>query len=223
MDADTTKGKGAHQKLLEEFAAQKSAVLLGTQMIAKGLDFDDVVLVGVINADTQLRLPDFRAAERTFDLIEQVAGRAGRANLEGKVIIQSYQAQAIPIQAAAHYDRARFLCDELPKRKNLKYPPYVRLADVLIWGEDEHEVQKEAEKLYASFEVLAKDILGPGWVFLPPTPCVLSRLNNAWRYHITIKAPLGTEIGQELEEVFRKRKASKNVNVAVDIDPISLL
>lgn len=223
MDADTTKTKGSHQRLLEQFASEKSAVLLGTQMIAKGLDFDDVTLVGVINADTQLRLPDFRAAERTFDLIEQVAGRAGRAELDGKVIVQTYQSTSVSIQAAAHYDRAAFLKDELPKRKILKYPPYVRLADVRIWGKDEEEVRTEAEQLYRSIDELAHTKLGPNWVILPPTPCVLSKLKGSWRYHITIKAPLDADVGGSLESVFRTRKTLKTVNATVDIDPISLL
>ena len=122
MDADTTSGKGAHQRLLDEFAQADVAVLLGTQMIAKGLDFDDVTLVGVINADTQLHLPDYRAGERTFDLIEQVAGRAGRAELEGRVLVQTYEASSPAISAVASYDRASFLRDELPKRKALVFP-----------------------------------------------------------------------------------------------------
>lgn len=223
MDADTTKGKGAHQTLLEQFASAEAAVLLGTQMIAKGLDFDDVTLVGVINADTQLHLPDFRAGERTFNLIEQVAGRAGRAELDGKVIVQSYQAHSTPIQAAAHYDRVGFLKEELPKRKQLKYPPYVRLADVLIWGKNENEVQAEAQTVYAALEKHIRDQLGSEWIILPPTPCVLSRLHNAWRYHITIKAPLEADLGGALEPIFRGRKTNKTVNVSIDIDPTSLL
>ena len=179
--------------------------------------------MGVINADTQLHLPDLRAAERTYNLIEQVAGRAGRAELDGKVIVQSYQAHSTPIQAAAHYDRAGFLKEELPKRKQLKYPPYVRLADVLIWGKDEREVQDEAKGIYAALEKLIRDRLGSEWIILPPTPCVLSRLHNAWRYHITIKAPLDADVGGALEPLFRGRKASKTVNVSIDIDPMSLL
>ena len=107
------------------------AVLLGTQMIAKGLDFNDVTLVGVINADTTLHLPDFRASERTFDLIEQVAGRAGRAELPGRVIVQTYDATTPAIRAAAHYSRELLLEDELPKRELLGYPPFVRMAMVL--------------------------------------------------------------------------------------------
>ena len=144
MDADTTSGKGAHQRLLEEFAAADAAVLLGTQMIAKGLDFEDVTLVGVINADTMLKLPDYRASERTFDLVEQVAGRAGRAELPGRVLVQTYEADAPAIRAAAAYDRALFLRDELPKRRLLGYPPYVRMANVLVWSKDEPAVRRVA-------------------------------------------------------------------------------
>ena len=140
MDADTTSGKGAHERLLEQFAGADAAVLLGTQMIAKGLDFEDVTLVGVINADTQLHLPDYRAAERTFSLIEQVAGRAGRADLPGRVLVQTYEADNVAIRAAATYDRERFLRAELPKRRILLYPPFVRMANVLVWGRDEPSV-----------------------------------------------------------------------------------
>ena len=147
MDADTTSAKGAHQRLLEEFGAADAAVLLGTQMIAKGLDFKDVTLVGVINADTQLYLPDYRAAERTFALIEQVAGRAGRAELAGRVLVQTYEAQNCAIRAAATYNRALFLRDELPKRKMLGYPPYVRMANVRLWGNVECAVKQVAQNL----------------------------------------------------------------------------
>ncbi len=118
MDADTTSGKGAHQRLLEEFAAADAAVLLGTQMIAKGLDFEDVTLVGVINADTMLKLPDYRASERTFDLVEQVAGRAGRAELPGRVLVQTYEADAPAIRAAAGL-RPR----PVPARRAAEAPP----------------------------------------------------------------------------------------------------
>lgn len=223
MDADTTSRKGAHQRLLERFAAPGPAILLGTQMIAKGLDFDDVTLVGVVNADTQLRLPDFRAGERTFDLIEQVAGRAGRAGLPGRVIVQTYSAGAAPIQAAAHYDRAFFLRDELPKRKLLGYPPYVRLADVRIWGKSEEEVRGEADSL---FEALSKHVgeqVVDSWTLFPASPCVLARLRGNFRYHIVMKAPAGTDIARIIAPVFRTRKTRKTVNVAVDIDPVSLL
>ncbi len=216
-------GKGAHQRLLEQFAAADAAVLLGTQMIAKGLDFDDVTLVGVINADTQLRLPDYRAAERTFDLIEQVAGRAGRAQLPGRVLVQTYEADAAPIRAAARYDRALFLRDELPKRKMLGYPPYVRMANVLVWGAHEADVAALARELAVELAEQARAFGGDGWSVLPATPCVLAKLRNTYRWHVVVKCPADADVSAVLLPVFRRRKADKWVNVAVDVDPDDLL
>ena len=223
MDADTTSGKGAHERLLEQFAAAQAAVLLGTQMIAKGLDFDDVTLVGVINADTQLQLPDFRAHERTFDLIEQVAGRAGRAQLPGRVLVQTYEADAAPIRAAARYDRALFLRDELPKRKMLGYPPYVRMANVLVWGAHEADVAALARELAVELAEQARAFGGDGWSVLPATPCVLAKLRNTYRWHVVVKCPADADVSAVLLPVFRRRKADKWVNVAVDVDPDDLL
>ncbi|MBQ9000353.1 MAG: primosomal protein N', partial [Eggerthellaceae bacterium] len=219
MDADTTSGKGAHEGLLEHFASAPVAVLLGTQMIAKGLDFDDVTLVGVINADTQLHLPDYRAAERTFDLIEQVAGRAGRGQLEGCVMVQTYQADAPAIRAAATYDRGLFLCDELPKRRALGYPPYVRLANVLVWGDSEAAVRTGAEQLCCDIGARVRDYGGPGWIVLSATPCVFAKLRGVYLWHILVKAPLDADISRVLLPFFRARKAASDHSVAVDLDP----
>lgn len=222
MDADTTSRKGDHQRLLEQFAAAPKAVLLGTQMIAKGLDFDEVTLVGVINADTMLKLPDFRSSERTFDLIEQVAGRAGRAEKPGRVIVQTYSAQSVAIRAAAHYNREAFLEEELRLRHGLGYPPYVRLANVLIWGKDEARVKSTAQALYADLMQLIPNH-EQGWTILPPTSCVLERLKGACRYHMVIKAPEQASIAQYVGAYFRKRKPDYDVRVSIDIDPVNLL
>ena len=220
MDADTTSAKGAHQRLLEEFAAADRAVLLGTQMIAKGLDFDDVTVVGVINADTMLKLPDFRAGERTFDLIEQVAGRAGRAELTGRVYVQTYEMDEACIQAAASYNRARFLASEMPKRQMLGYPPYVRLANILAWGKDNAAVQRVIAQIHADLGAcLDVSVV----TMTAPTPCVLSRLRGMFRWHIVVKAPLDVDLSVALEEFFRARKPDAAVHVAVDIDPDSML
>ena len=222
MDADTTAKKGDHQRLLEQFAAPGAAVLLGTQMIAKGLDFDDVTLVGVINADTMLKLPDFRSSERTFDLIEQVAGRAGRADKPGRVVVQTYSAQDVAIRAAASYDRQRFLDEELELREGLGYPPYVRLANVLVWGKDKDAVRAAARELYHDLAQFAAG-QGAGWLVLPPTPCVLERLKGSWRYHVVVKAPLSGDIAGCFATYFRERKPTSGVRVSIDIDPMSLL
>ncbi len=223
MDADTTKRKGAHQELLERFASEEAAVLLGTQMIAKGLDFDDVTLVGVINADTQLHLPDYRAAERTFALVEQVAGRAGRAELPGRVMVQTYEAQAPAIRAAAAYDRAAFLKEELPQRKAFCYPPYVRMANILLWGADAQEVREEAERVHDQLKQLVFELAGDRWTLFPAAPCALSKLRNTYRYHILLKCPPEDDMAGRLAVLFRARKAHPSVNVAVDVDPTDLL
>ena len=223
MDADTTSGKGAHQRLLEEFAAADAAVLLGTQMIAKGLDFEDVTLVGVINADTMLKLPDYRASERTFDLVEQVAGRAGRAELPGRVLVQTYEADAPAIRAAAAYDRALFLRDELPKRRLRGYPPYVRMANVLVWSKDEPAGRRVAAELQAALEEAVRDFGGDGWSVLPATPCVLAKLRGTYRWHIVVKCPADADLSDALLPLFRRRKPDRDANVAVDVDPDDLL
>ena len=223
MDADTTGKKGAHQKLLDEFARADSAVLLGTQMIAKGLDFKDVTLVGVINADTQLHLPDFRAGERTFDLIQQVAGRAGRADLPGHVIVQTYESTSIPVRAAATYDRPLFLESELPKRRSLGYPPFVKMANILVWGKDEERVRLTAGALADQVRQCVRDYAGKGWLVMPAAPCLLAKLRNTYRWHIVVKAPAHADIAALLGPSFRARKAEADVSVAVDIDPEDLL
>ncbi len=223
MDADTTARKGSHQRLLEEFAVPGAAVLLGTQMIAKGLDFDEVTLVGVINADTMLKLPDFRSSERTFDLIEQVAGRAGRAEKPGRVVVQTYSAKDVAIQAAAQYDRERFLSSELELRQGLGYPPFVRMANVLVWGRSEERVRSVAANLYADINGLVAEHGDGSWLVLPPTPCVLERLKGQWRYHIVLKLPLDADLSGCLGPYFRSRPVERDVRVSIDIDPVSLL
>ena len=223
MDADTTSGKGAHERLLEQFAGSDAAVLLGTQMIAKGLDFEDVTLVGVINADTQLHLPDYRAAERTFSLIEQVAGRAGRADLPGRVLVQTYEADNVAIRAAATYDRERFLRAELPKRRILLYPPFVRMANVLVWGRDEPSVRTTAERLFTELEAHIRDFGGDGWSVLPASPCVLAKLRGVYRWHVVVKCQPEDDLSRVIAPLFRARAPEADVNVAVDIDPNDLL
>lgn len=223
MDADTTRFKGAHQRLLDAFGSASKAVLLGTQMIAKGLDFDDVALVGVINADTQLNLPDFRAAERTFNLIEQVAGRAGRGDVPGKVLVQTYQPTSAAIMGAARYARDWFVSGELQKRRMFGYPPYVRMANVLVWGPVLEDVQEVAAQVHRELSTVVRDQVGDSWSVLAPVPCVLEKLRGAHRWHVVVKCPQGQDISPLLLRYFRQRKADKRANVAVDVDPLDLL
>ena len=225
MDADTTSKKGAHERLLGEFASAGAAVLLGTQMIAKGLDFEDVTVVGVINADTQLHLPDYRAAERTFALVEQVAGRAGRAELAGRVYVQTYEADNVAIRAAAAYDRGLFLGTELPKRRMLGYPPFTRMANVLVWGPDEQPVRETAIRIQEELSVHVRDhvVDAAGWRVLPAAPCVLAKLRGTYRWHVVVKCPPAADLSAVLLPYFRARKPDRAVNVAVDVDPVDLL
>ena len=221
MDADTTKRKGDHERLLEEFANSTGGILLGTQMIAKGLDFPDVTLVGVINADTTLNLPDFRAAERTYQLLEQVSGRAGRAEKPGRVIVQTYWPDHPAIQAAAKHDRALFLEKEVLQRSELVYPPFSRLANVLAWGKNDIDVRQEMTQLTLALNSACVSA-GESWEILGPSHCLLSRLRDVYRWHTLIKAPVDADISAIVEPILKARKKNDDVRVAVDVDPYNL-
>lgn len=219
MDADTTKGKGAHERLLVEFETHESGVLLGTQMIAKGLDYPDVTLVGVIAADVTLNLPDFRAGERTYQLLEQVAGRAGRAEKPGEVVIQTYWPDHPAVQAAAAHDPAVFYGQEGELRSALGYPPFGRLANLLIWGRDERAVAEHAALVAAA----VSDRLPDGCRLLGPSPAPLARLKGVWRWHILVKAPEGAPLSGFLGDALASVKSVDAISVAADVDPIDLL
>ncbi|MBQ9690915.1 MAG: primosomal protein N' [Eggerthellaceae bacterium] len=219
MDADTTKKRGAHAKLLKQFASSKASILVGTQMIAKGLDFDDVALVGVIDADTQLKLPDFRANEKTFSLIEQVAGRAGRKDISGRVIVQTYSPESYSIDLAARYDKKNFLNKENQSRKLLEYPPFVRLINIIIWGKDNNQVKTCAYDLYEQlYELFSHEMK-----MYEASPCALSKLNNNFRWHILVKAQLDEDASSKISSLVRRWKYPRSVSLGIDVDPISLM
>ncbi|MBR2834625.1 MAG: primosomal protein N' [Coriobacteriales bacterium] len=222
MDMDTTREKGGHERCLERFDAAESAVLLGTQMIAKGLDFPQVTLVGVINADTILKLCDFRSAERTYDLLEQVSGRAGRGDLPGRVIIQTYDPDHPAIQAAASHERSLFIDSEMLLRQEAKYPPYIRVSNVVVWGDAENTVIttacEAAQALRTRFELYHGyyEILGP-------TECVVSRIKGKYRWHIMIKTDATSSPGALLQEALNQVPSKQGINVTCDIDAIDLM
>lgn len=219
MDADTTRLKDGHEKCLEEFAAAKSGVLLGTQMIAKGLDFADVTLVGVLIADVALKFPDFRAAERTWQLLEQVAGRAGRAEKDGRVIVQTYWPEHVAIRAVASHNRELLVASECKERAELNYPPFGRLANILVWGKDEQAVKNQVDLLSAQL----RPHLPEDWQLLGPSPCVLAKRQGAYRWHLLLKTPPGAPIASWLSPHLNKVKPSAGVNRAVDIDPQDMM
>lgn len=221
MDADTTRAKGAHQRLLEQFDAAECAVLVGTQMIAKGLDFPEVTLVGVINADTMLKLPDFRAAERTYDLLEQVAGRAGRGDRPGEVIVQTWWASHPAMRAVATHDRATFLEAELAERAEAAYPPFSRLANVVAWGTSERAVRDLTARL--AEELRRRVGAEPGWEVLGPADCVKARIKDRTRRHVLVKAPLSADLGTVLSSCVASLGRPVGINMSVDIDPYDLM
>ncbi len=218
MDADTTKSSQGHKECLEEFAKPGPAVLVGTQMIAKGLDFDDVTLVGIVLIDTNLSLPDFRSSERTFNMILQVAGRAGRGNKAGKVIVQTYSPDTEAIELAANYDKKTFLTIETQKRQLLHYPPYYQLANIVFSGGDEDTVKNYCN----TAQELLEDNLSDDVNLMPSTSCVLEKIRNQFRFHIVLKAPKDYDLSGLIIKSFKKLKATTKVKVAIDIDPISL-
>ena len=191
-DADTTGAKGSHEDILRRFAAHEADVLVGTQMIAKGLDFPLVTLVGVVAADVGLYLPDFRSGERTFQLLTQVAGRAGRSARGGRVVIQSYTPDHYAIQAAAQHDYAAFFARELLFRREHQYPPVRRLARLIYWHKKLDNVQEETQQMA---EILRHRVAQMGleaeWIgVIGPAPAFFARHRGYYRWHILVRAPI---------------------------------
>lgn len=218
MDADTTKGKGGHERALAAFESARPAVLLGTQMIAKGLDYPDITLVGVLSADLSLRVPDFRAAERTYQLLQQVAGRAGRGDKPGTVVIQTYWPDHPAIQAVAAGQPSQIYDRERQERTELGYPPYTRLANVLLAGPQREAVTAAADALAGALRA----VLPEGWTLLGPADPALARLKGAYRRHMLLRAPRDAELGPLVRAALVRTPTPEGVTVAVDIDPIDL-
>ena len=225
MDLDTTTRKGAHHRILERFGRREADILLGTQMVAKGLDFPHVTLVGVISADTQMLLPDFRSAERTFQLLTQVAGRAGRSALQGEVIIQTHQPDNYSLRHVVLHDFRSFFEEELEARRALDYPPFSRIVLVETKGEREEDVWKGSERLA---ERLKSGM--PAGTILGPAPAVISRIRNRYRWHVVLKVGRGHDpAGAKARSVLRRaidelsRSTPASVEWIVDVDPAGML
>ena len=219
MDVDTTRGKWSHRDILDRVRAGKVDILLGTQMIAKGLDFPRVTLVGVINADIGLHLPDFRSCERTFQLLAQVAGRAGRAHLPGEVIVQTYVPEHYVIRAAVAHDYRGFADRELETRRDPAYPPRLRMARILLSS----PVQKDA---LASAERLGRWLRGrrgPWPDVLGPAPAPIEKLHGRFRWHVLLRGGVSA-VGRALHAVAEDfRPVGADVRVSLDRDPQQLM
>ena len=213
-DRDATGGKASHEQFLEKFIEHEADVMIGTQMIAKGLDLPLVTLVGVITADTALHLPDFRAGERTFQLLTQVAGRAGRSILGGKVIIQTYTPEHYCIQAASHHDYERFYRQELSFRREQGYPPFSQLVKLVYVHQSERRCQEEAERLYRILRNKIARLGLPDVDLIGPAPAFLSRIRGKYRWQIIVRARDPHPLFEDLALPMGWR---------VDVDPVSLL
>ncbi len=222
MDLDTTASKWGHHRILERVGAGEVDVLVGTQMIAKGIDFPNVTLVGVVDADTALHLPDFRSAERTFQLIAQVAGRAGRGPKGGRVLVQTRQPEHPALQRAAAHDAEGFLAAELASREHPAYPPHTGLVRVVASGEDAEAVATRLAAFAGWCEqVIARTDLPI--LVLGPAPCPIERIQARWRHHLILKGP-PQALGKWVRAVApRLGQARDGVRLTVDRDPVSLL
>jgi primosomal protein N' (replication factor Y) len=219
FDSDTTRTKGSHRALLTQFAEGDADLLVGTQMLTKGIDLPQVTLVGVIAADGLLHLPDFRASERAFQTLTQVAGRAGRGDEPGQVIIQTYSPEHFVVEAVQHHEYEPFVAAELLQRQTLRFPPHNRLVLLKFSSPDPLAVQKTAKRIAA---VLAPQQAESGYELLGPAPASILRVARRYRWQVLLKLPLDQAV--ELPDWNELRSlCPPNVSMTVDVDPLNLL
>ena len=214
MDFDTTSRKGSHEKIINAFKEKKYDILLGTQIVAKGLDFEDVTLVGVINADTSLNIPDFRSSEQTFSLLSQVAGRSGRSSKSGEVVIQTYNPNHYAIEYVKKHDYCGFYEQEMKIRKQLKYPPYYFLIYIRISGKDSDICYKESLKIKRSLEKYLDNT-----TILGPSANSIFKINNIYRYGIILKYKKQNDLEKILNKMISVYKSNRKVTVDLNFNP----
>lgn len=221
MDVDTTRKKGAHERILRAFSEKKASILLGTQMIAKGLDFPDITLVGVLNADTSLNLPDFRASERTFQLLTQVSGRAGRAQKPGEVIIQTFNPEHHAIVLSQQQNYEAFYQKEMHLRHQSDYPPYYFTVKIVASHEQE---EPAARKMYQVFREV-EQVLSPQAKILGPTPHAIMRIKNRYYYQIIIKYKREPQLASYLKELLERSQVDQRngLFLSIDKEPLSFI
>lgn len=217
MDRDVTKRRESYRQIYDAVKAHHVGLLVGTQMIAKGLDFPQVTLVGVVSADTALNLPDFRAGERTFDLLTQVAGRAGRGRQPGRVLIQTYCPDHYAIQAAQQHDYSRFYEEEIRMRRRLKLPPFVHLVELTLYGSSRQRVDEAAEALA---EVLRRAVKRQGMTLLGPAPPRIARVRRTHRTRLLLKGRAVEPMIRMLRKALQPGRKFRGLPVIVDVDPL---
>jgi primosomal protein N' (replication factor Y) len=222
MDRDTTRGKGGHARILRGLEEGSIDILVGTQMIAKGHDFPGVTLVGVVSADATLNLPDFRSAERTFQLITQVMGRAGRGDAPGRVVVQSLAPDHYAITRAATHDFAGFYAEELEYRREAGYPPFAHLAALIFSGNSAAAVEKGAEAAAALLRTIRQELRCRVEVLGPAAP-PLAKVRGRYRWQILLKSTGRTDLHRLLAAFKGKVQLPAVVRLAIDVDPVDLL
>jgi primosomal protein N' (replication factor Y) len=215
MDSDTMKGREAYDRVLAAFRAKEFNLLIGTQMIAKGLDFPDVTVVGVLNADIALHYPDFRAAERTFQLLAQVAGRAGRAGKIGRVVVQTSVPEHPAILRAAQHDFEGFAAAEMKERKALGYPPYARILRVVTLAVKPAVAREMAAEAKAAIEAAARGVR-----ILGPAPTFLEMIKGRSRFHLLALAPDARALAASVAAVRPLARKTRDRELLLDVDPL---
>ncbi|MBU3180417.1 primosomal protein N' [Clostridium psychrophilum] len=223
MDFDTTRKKNSYEYIYNTFKNQQADILIGTQMVAKGLDFKNVTLVGVIAADLSLNLPDFRAFERTFQLLTQVSGRAGRGSKEGKVVIQTYSADNSTIQYAANNDYDSFYKDEIMMRRAMDYPPFTSILSITMSSENENLLIKSIQSVGQDLKYKIKD--NDKITLLGPCPCGISKIKNFYRWQIIIKGSIEEIIAEKIKNLVYEsvKNIYNSIRVSIDINPSNMM
>jgi primosomal protein N' (replication factor Y) len=219
MDSDSTGLRGSHDRILGEFRTGKLDILVGTQMIAKGLDFPNVTLIGIIYADLALHMPDFRAAERAFQLLTQVAGRAGRGDVPGEVIVQTFTPQHAAVQAALRMDFEGFYKQECESRRELRYPPFAHLVCVTVKGRVDSQVAFAIEAFTRSL----KPRLPAHVVVAGPAAAPMPKAKGYYRHQLILRSKSARSMVQPIRELLAGFKWPAKVACSVDVDAVSLL
>ncbi len=224
LDSDVTQKKGAYREIFEDFSSGEADVLIGTQMVAKGLDVANVTLVGVLVADAALNMPDFRSSERGYQLLSQVAGRAGRGHKPGQVILQTYNPDLKVLEWAKKHDYGNYFDSEIKAREAFAYPPFSRIIRTVLQGPDAAEVEFGLERLAEELSLAIGDHTpGETVQILGPSPCLIEKVKNRFRYHLLIKVKGDDRVMDSLLQFLRNKKVPKQLSLAVDVDALDLL
>ena len=221
MDVDTVTKKNSHEQILNKFKNENIDILIGTQMVVKGHHFPNVTLVGVVAADSSLNIDDYRANERTFQILTQVAGRAGRENLPGKVVIQSYNPENFSIQCARKQNYEMFYETEIELRKQLKYPPFCDIIVIGFSGINENQIKKQSQNIYEKL----KSKLSEEFKVFSPMPSPIDKIQNKYRWRIIVKGNMNKEANKIFNEILQEvyQKDTKDTRISIDVNPNNMI